>query len=248
MRPMSSQPWYVEAFTADYLDVYPHRDELGATREIQAVLGYLSFDREHHRLLDLASGAGRHSLALRAEQCHVTCLDLSADLTLRSREAGLDTVRADMRKLPFADGSFDAVTMLFSSFGYFDDDADHQATLCDIARVLAPGGSLFLDLMDRDTVSSNLVPEGTERRDDMVIEVQRSMTVGNRRVEKTIAMTRPGGSPRRWLESVRLFTGEEINALAAGAGLAVAGTWGDYEGGPHVAGQSRRLVLLRKPS
>ncbi len=244
---MTATPWYVDAFTADYLEVYPHRDERGAAREIKAVLGYLSFDRDKQRLLDLASGAGRHSLALRAERCHVTCLDLSPDLTLKSREAGLPTVRADMRRLPFRDWAFDAVTMLFSSFGYFADDADHQATLSDIARVLSPGGAVFLDLMDRDTVRDHLVPQGVDTEGEMMIEVERSMTDDCQRVEKTIRLLRSDGPVRTWYESVRLFTGDEIKALAQGAGLTIAGVWGDYEGHAHVGGQTRRLVLLRKP-
>jgi ubiquinone/menaquinone biosynthesis C-methylase UbiE len=244
---MTANPWYVDAFTADYLEAYPHRDQLGAVREVKAVLGFLNFHREHDRLLDLAAGAGRHSLAMRAERCHVTCLDLSRDLTERSRAAGLPTVRADMRVLPFRDWAFDSVSMLFSSFGYFDSDAEHQQTLDEIARVLCPGGGVFLDLMDPQTVSDRLVPQGVDMQGETVIEVQRSMTPDGLRVEKTIRMMRPGAPERSWRESVRLFSGDEIETMASRARLEVAGTWGDYDGRAYAAGETRRLVMLRKP-
>jgi hypothetical protein len=47
---------------------------------------------------------------------------------------------------------------------------------------------------------------------------------------------------------VRLFTAEELVALANAARLRVAGTWGDFDGRPHQAGVTRRIVVLRKAS
>lgn len=245
--PTSDTPWYVDAFRADYLDVYSHRDEAAAAREAKAALSLLRFDPTRGRLLDLAAGAGRHSLAFRALRCEVVSLDLSADLMTRARAAGLRCARADMRALPLRDWSFAAVAMLFSSFGYFHDDADHERTLGEVARVLEPGGAALLDLMDRETVRSRLVPQDVDVLDGMTLEIERRMTPDLRRVEKSIRMIRDGSHERGWTESVRLFTGAELDAMATRVGLDVEATVGDYDGRPHVSGQTRRLVVLRKP-
>lgn len=244
---MSARPWFIDAFTADYLEAYPHRDEAGARVEARAVLGFLRFDHQRQRLLDLACGAGRHSLAFRAERCHVTGMDLSADLIARARETGLATVRGDMRALPFRDWAFDAVTLLFSSFGYFEDDAQHQATLVEIARVLTPGGGVFLDLMIPETVRQRLVPQGVDSLGSTVIEAERWLSDDGRRVHKAIRMVRHELPDRQWEESVRLFAEDELRHLAAGAGLSVEGQWGDYDGRPVTPGETRRLLVLRKP-
>src|SRR5262245_46593945 len=114
MASMTAAPWYVEAFRADYLEVYKHRDEAAAAREVRGALSLLRHDRPRGRLLDLAAGAGRHALAFRAERCHVTCLDLSDDLTRAAAGRGLRTVRGDMRALPFRDWAFDSIACLFS--------------------------------------------------------------------------------------------------------------------------------------
>ncbi|MCB9898823.1 MAG: class I SAM-dependent methyltransferase [Planctomycetes bacterium] len=244
---MPQTPWYVDAFRADYLEVYAHRDDATAAREVKGALGLLRHDPRRGRLLDLASGAGRHSEAFAADGCHVTCLDLSADLVQRSRARGLRTVRADMRAVPFRDWSFDSVTCLFSSFGYFADDRDHQRTLDEIARVLVPGGRALLDLMDRETVARNLVPQSVDVIDTAVVEIERFIDAEARRVEKHLCLMRPGEAPRRWHESVRLFDEGELAAFAMRAGLRYEAQYGDYDGRPHAEGRTRRLVLLEKP-
>jgi SAM-dependent methyltransferase len=240
-------PWFVDAFRAEYLDVYAHRDAAAAAREAKAALGLLRFDPASGLLLDLASGAGRHAAAFRTRRCRVVCLDLSEELTRRSRQARLTTVRGDMRALPFGDWSFRAVVCLFSSFGYFDDDAEHELTLREIARVLEPGGGVLLDLMDRDTVRYRLRPQDVELVDEMTIEIERFLSPDGRRVEKSIRIMRSDTAPRAWVESVRLFTAAEIELLATRAGLDVERTAGDYDGRPVVPGETRRLVVLRKP-
>jgi SAM-dependent methyltransferase len=248
MRAMSvSTPWFVDAFTNSYLEVYAHRDETSARREAAGALSLLRHDGGQGPLLDLCSGAGRHSRAFRTAGCPVVCFDLSPDLVLQSAAIGLPTVRGDMRALPFRGGSFAAVTCLFSSFGYFETDAEHGATLLEIARVLAPGGRALLDLMDRETVRCQLRPQSVEVTEGRTIEVERALSDDGSRVEKAVRLRRSGAPTRLWHESVRLFTSDELQVLANGAGLLVERTCGDYDGRPHVPGETRRLLLLRKP-
>lgn len=247
MSTMSDPPWYVEAFRADYLDVYKHRDEAAAAREVRGALSLLRHDRKTGRLLDLAAGSGRHSLAYKAERCHVTCLDLSEDLTEACAARGLRTVRADMRTIPFRDWAFDSVACMFSSFGYFQDDSEHLQTLREIARVLTPGGSVLLDLMDPETVRLHLVPQSVDMVDEAIIEVERWMTDNGRRVEKSIRFVRSDCQARSWQESVRLFTDAELESLAGRAQLKIETQVGDYDGRPYRSGETRRLMVMRKP-
>lgn len=66
-------------------------------------------------VLDLGSGAGRHSIHLANEGFHVVAFDISSSalkqLIERSRvgRGAIFIVQSEMSKLPFADGSFDAV-------------------------------------------------------------------------------------------------------------------------------------------
>ncbi len=57
-----------------------------------------------------------------------------------TRGVGADLTRADVRRLPFADDSFDVVTAM-DIIEHIDDD---KAASCEIQRVLKPGGRLFV--------------------------------------------------------------------------------------------------------
>ena len=64
---------------------------------------------------------------------------------LRARGGDATLVVADVRRLPFADGAFGFV-LSGSTLDHFDDRRDLHAGLAELARVLAPGGTLALTL------------------------------------------------------------------------------------------------------
>jgi demethylmenaquinone methyltransferase / 2-methoxy-6-polyprenyl-1,4-benzoquinol methylase len=96
------------------------------------------------RLLDLATGSGDVLRALRRGKA-IGQRGIGADFCLPmlqvAREKGIGPLcAADGLKLPFADGSFDAVTI---SFG-LRNLVDRKAGLREMHRVLAPGGRLYV--------------------------------------------------------------------------------------------------------
>ena len=102
-------------------------------------------------VLDLATGTGDMLITLFRERPNITGatgLDISENMLAGCREKlrkrGLvDRARllcADASKMPFADGTFDAVTMAFG----IRNTADAAVTLGEIHRVLKPGGAALI--------------------------------------------------------------------------------------------------------
>jgi SAM-dependent methyltransferase len=97
-------------------------------------------------LFDEAVSAGLYApLAERADR--VVGIDASAAIVAaaRLRHSGLVAQCADVRKLPFADGEFDAVVSN-STLDHFQSPAEIVVGLRELSRVLRPGGTLVLTL------------------------------------------------------------------------------------------------------
>jgi len=215
--------WWEEAFRADYLRVYPHRDDDGAVRDLFGLEEFLSGYGPGRRVLDLACGAGRHLRAMTAAGVRPVGADFSSDLLAEAlRRGSRALVRCDMRSLPFRDGSFDAATMFFHSFGYFETEAEDARVLHEVSRVLVAGGGLLLHLPRPFDVRRHLVPRSTRESDGVEIVEERSLQDDGRRVRKRVTLNR-GGESRSWTELLRLYPRSEVVRMAATAGLRLPG-------------------------
>ncbi len=194
------------------------------------------------RVLDVGCGTGRHARALAAAGARPIGLDLSAALLRRAREAGVPLVRADMRALPIRPRSMDLVVNLFTSFGYFEHEADHRQVLEGIARCLVDGGWFAMDFLNADTVRAGLVAKEEQVLGGKRVRITRALEQEGRRVVKTIQV--PDGG--EFIERVRLFSPEELSSMLAGAGLPVQTRFGDYDGGPLRPGAPRVILLARR--
>lgn len=246
---MMPRKWYEEAFGPHYLSVYPHRDDASARPEAEFGMRALGLV-PGERVLDLACGGGRHSRALAQQDLRVVGLDLSPELLEEAARRGtphgepISYVRGEMRALPFKE-AFDAVTLFFTSFGYFESEAEDARVLGEVARVLRAGGRVLLDAANRDQVIAGLVPESVEERNDLKIRQRRSMSSSGDRVLKTVTITGPDAAGVEYTESVRLYTPKEITRLVETAGFTVSRVFGDLAGGQPGPGSPRFVVVGR---
>lgn len=102
---------------------------------------------------DLGCGLGRHSIYMAEKGFSVTASDLSDfGLDHLKKWAGrenilVSTTVCDMANLPFADNSFDCA--LAYNVIYHADTAGVRQALSGLARVLKPGGELFLTMLSK---------------------------------------------------------------------------------------------------
>jgi len=96
--------------------------------------------RPGERVLDVAAGTAVSTVELACTGSWCVAADFSLGMLRAGRHRGVPLVGADALALPFADGSFDAVTI---SFG-LRNVTDPEAALAELARVTRPGGRLVV--------------------------------------------------------------------------------------------------------
>ncbi len=234
--------WFEQWFGEEYLHLYPHRDDEDAADLAALIARHVPL--EGRRVLDLACGPGRHAAQFQAHGADVVGFDLSMPLLSlakhRNGKARQALVRGDMRCLPFRNGAFDVVVNLFTSFGYFADDEQHNLVLQRAAAALRAGGCFVLDYLNASTVRASLVPHEEKQVGERRVAVERRITDDDRYVVKEIQLTDQG---RSFVERVRLFTPSDLQHMLEAAGLAVRHRFGDYSGAD-LTPRSPRAILF----
>lgn len=193
-------------------------------------------------VLDLCCGPGRHAAPLASRGHRVVGVDLDAaalaQARVRAPNAGL--VRGDMRRIPLATGSVDAVLCMWQSFGHFDEDRN-AATLGEMARVLRRGGCLVLDLYHREFHEAHL-GERLIERDGARVRERRWMRGNRLHVELRYE---PSGATD--LFDWRLYTPLELAAAGESVGLRMVLACAEFdEAVAASAARARMQIILAK--
>ncbi len=239
--------WYREWFGDEYLELYANRNEHEAEAHIDFVERALGGDPGKPRpkaVLDLACGAGRHTAALRRRGYRVLGVDLSVTLLIRGQ---VPSVAGDMRRLPFADGSFAWVLNFFTSFGYFESERENFLVLGEIARLLSPGGRFLIDLMNPHYALANLNPREVQDVEGRRVEIDRWYDAASQRLNKRIRVVPDQGPARTYLESVRAYQPEEVTVGLRWVGLALDQLYGSFRGEPYDRDSERLILVGKKP-
>lgn len=243
-------PWYEDWFNSDgYELVYDQRDLSEAERIADLIEANVS-PEPGAEILDVGTGRGRHARVLARRGFRVTGLDLAekaiATARERSKNEGLSTeqitfVQGDMR-LPHFQERFDGVVNLFTSFGFFEDDADHQRTISAMSAALKPGGWFVQDFLNAPFVRAHLVQES--EKESGSVHVRQERWIDGEYVKKRITLT-TNGQTHMFVESVHLLGKDDFKRMYASAGLTVTHCLGDYDGSPH-SDQSPRLIFVAR--
>lgn len=218
---------------------------------------YVSQEAEHvaellglqagERVLDAGCGFGRYAREFAKRGYRTVGVDLSVDMLsdgTAARSAGARLLAGDVRRLPFQDASFEAAANLCSTLGLGADEDDAQA-LQELARVLTPRGRVLVDVangqgswMHRSRPRSQVLGAALWMQQDASYDPQ------TKRVDKVLTLEPFEGEPLSCASSLRIYSPEELTALAEAAGLRRIGLYGTRDGLAYEPEQSPRIVLL----
>ncbi len=143
---LTKQPGDVARMFDDLAEGYDRTNAvatLGMERHYWRPQTYAAIDpRPGERILDLAAGTGASSDRLRESGARVVPCDFSLGMLRVGQRMypGLDFIAGDALRLPFADESFDCVTISWALRNLYDP----AAGLGEMLRVTRPGGRLVV--------------------------------------------------------------------------------------------------------
>jgi SAM-dependent methyltransferase len=189
------------------------------------------------RVLDLACGTGRHSLALARRGFEVVGIDRSAP-QLQAARAKAEAARlpvtwleGDLRHLPPLPPA-DAAICFFNSWGYFPADEDNRAVLAEVRAHLRTGGGFVLDTLHADWWSRRTarpgayVTGGAGVSEELAYDAERRLLHARWRVRLDGRVLGP------YVIHQRLYRVPEIRARLQDAGFRVTGVYGGPDGSP----------------
>lgn len=224
-QPARKRGWYDDAFGDHYASITPN--DADAAAELDA-----AFIRKCAELgagqsvLDIGCGDGRHCFALANLGLLVTGLEASLPQLVRAAqrneatEAGITLLQGDMRSLP-RDRTYDAVTCLGSTLGYFESEEQNKQCLQEMVEVLRPGGKLILHMVNRDNLVAVLPCRSWwQGRGCLVLDVADMNYFTNRmRVHRTVVFE--DGRQFEHQMFIRLFSLHELGRMLSGMGMRI---------------------------
>lgn len=214
-------------------------------------------------VLELGCGTGRVAIPVARGGATVIGIDRSASMLARARTrvrrarvgSRVQLVRGDIRHLPFPDRSFELVMAPYGILQSLLDESLLAATLKDVRRVLAKGGTFGIELVadlpaweeysQRPTLRAARGPHG---RPIVLIEtVKQDRRRGITRFEQEFVEGRGRTATRRKFRlAFRTVTVPQMVRRLEQAGLAVSALLGDYQGGPWDLRAEVWIILARR--
>ena len=197
-------------------------------------------------VLDLGCGPGRHTLPLARAGYPVTAVDTSRllldQLKADRGELPIEIIEADMREFR-REQAFDLALVMWTSFGYFQEEAEHVRVLDNIRASLTGNGRLVLDLVGVEYLSRTLEPVHLTEYDDDRLLVERPLLTDNLTRLENQWLLIDGDRVHRAEFSHRVWSAGEISAVLERCGFEVLGIYGDCRGGLYDL-EAERLVVV----
>jgi SAM-dependent methyltransferase len=234
--------WFGPSYLALYDDYLAERTPVEIDR-LEALLAL----RPPLRILDLPCGQGRHAIELARRGYEVTGVDLSpfllkvADERARADGIRVRWLEGDMRQ-PIAGERFDIVLNLFTSLGYFADEADDRKVVDAAAAMLVPGGRFLLEVINGERLMARFEAREWFTVGEAAVVERRSLDRNARRMVVERTVTTPTDTEVN-LHAIRLYNGRDVSAILGSAGFGLVDLYGDWSGEP-LTSDSRRVLAV----
>lgn len=220
-----------------------------AREEVRCVSKLLRLRRGAH-VLDLCCGVGRHSIEMAKRGFLVTAVDKTERYLRKARreakkqKVAIEFVKSDMRDF-CRPNSFNAITNMFTSFGYFKQKEDDRRVAMNMYTSLKKGGRLVMELMGKERLARIFQERGWGEVDNRLILEERTMNEDWSMIKnRWIIIDKKG---RHEFELIhRIYSAVELGDVLKECGFSITGVYGGLAGEPYGPNAFRLVMVARK--
>jgi len=237
--------WFETWFDSPYYHkLYANRSEAEAADFISLLAKHLGIP-PNAKVIDIACGKGRHTRTLAKLGFDATGIDLSPNSIAHAAAQAKEHLRFEVwdMRVPFRENYFDVAFNLFSSFGYFDDDAEDAKAIQAMFVCLKPSGLLVLDYINTQHAVKNLKSREIVPREDIQFHVQKKIENGF--IKKQINFL-AAGEEYEFQEQLKVINLARFERMIAEAGFELVEVLGSYSLEKFAPTTSPRLILIAK--
>lgn len=242
--------WFKDYFDNNYADYFLRNISEEFTENQVNLIEEILELKNGDNILDIFCGLGRHSIALARRGYNVVSVDYSESYIKELRNNAskenlkISALAMDARKINFQD-EFDAILLIFVSFGYFSDE-ENKELLKNLTLALKKDGKILIDIENRDYILKHFITEKWREKDfGLLLERHKFDPFKSRQKTKRIIILN-NGERKETERDLRLYSLNEIIDIAQEAGLSIFKLFGDYDKTPFHLNAPRILASFTK--
>ncbi|HKJ27782.1 MAG TPA: class I SAM-dependent methyltransferase [Anaerolineales bacterium] len=197
-------------------------------------------DPPFHHVLDLCCGEGRLTNLLAEKDYKMMGVDLDAEalsIAAHHSKGVVQYLELDMRHVHEVPGMFDAVILIWQSFGYFN-EAGNRDIIRQISEKLRPGGRFILDIYNKAYWLNNQGEREFSRKE---VKVHSEVTIIDGRLRSVLSY---GGGLGMDVFEWQLYSLDEIQELAKAFGLELLLSCTECDEGKPVSAEKPMMQIV----
>ena len=244
---MPEKTWFMDWFNSPfYYLLYQDRNDDEALSFIRTIIQHLQ-PVAGSKMLDIACGKGRHSKAMADMNFDVTGIDISNAAIEEAKAAENDQLHFYLHDMwrPFWINYFGFAFNLFTSFGYFNTQREHDNAIRTVAQSLKLKGVFVMDYLNVHYAEENLEKKYNHIIDDVRFQITKWHNTEH--FFKQIQVEEKGLALKHlFTEKVTKFTLGDLTDMFAYQGLQIQEVFGDYNFGNYDVKKSPRMLMIAK--
>jgi hypothetical protein len=143
------------------------------------------------------------------------------------------------------ESAFDGALMMYTSFGYFEDQAENQMVLSNLYQSLKAGGAVIIELMGKEVLARIFEPRGWSEHNGLIFLQERRLDKDWSWIENRWIIIE-GGERHEYRISHWLYSASELSDMLVNAGFSQVEIYGSLEGAPYDQSAKRLVAVARK--